>query len=50
VHRLLIVLVHHVGRTGRVVQGEGDDAIGILIPCDRVLCHIFCSAPRYSGA
>src|SRR5690606_31559243 len=40
-HRLLVVLVHHVGRTGRIVQRQGDDAVGVFIPLDRVLCHRF---------
>ena len=35
----LIVLVHHVGRPGRVVQRQGDDAVGILVPLDGVVCH-----------
>ena len=39
VHRLAVVLVHHVGRARRVVQRQGDDAVGILVPLDRVLCH-----------
>ena len=39
VHGLLVVLVHHVGRTGRVVQRQGDDAVGILVPLNGVLCH-----------
>ncbi len=39
VHGLLVMLVHHVGRTGRVVQRQGDDAVGILVPLDCVLCH-----------
>ena len=39
VHRLAVVLVHHVGRAGRVVQRQGDDAVGILVPLNGVLCH-----------
>src|SRR5690606_20227509 len=41
VHGFLVVLVHHVGRTGRVVQRQGDDAVGILVPLNSVLCHGF---------
>ena len=39
VHGFLVMLVHHVGRTGRVVQRQGDDAVGILVPLNGVLCH-----------
>ena len=39
VHGLGVVLVHHVGRAGRVVQRQGDDAVGVLIPLNGVLCH-----------
>jgi hypothetical protein len=39
VHRLLVVLVHHVRRPGRIVERQGDNAIGILVPLNCVLCH-----------
>ena len=39
VHRFGVMLVHHVGRAGRIVQRQRDDAIGVFIPVNRVLCH-----------
>ena len=41
VHGLLVVLVHHVGPAGGVVEGQRDDAVGILVPLNGVLCHGF---------
>ena len=45
VHGFLVVLVHHVGPTGGVVEGQGDDAVGILVPLNSVLCHGFSLTP-----
>jgi hypothetical protein len=45
VHRLLVVLVHHVGPTGGVVESQGDDAVGILVPLNGVFCHGFSLTP-----
>src|SRR6202011_5828925 len=38
-HGLGVMLVHHVGRPGRVVHRQRDDAVGVLIPLNGVLCH-----------
>ena len=39
VHGFGVVLVHHVRRPGRVVKRQRDDAVGILVPLNGVLCH-----------
>ena len=38
-HRLDVGFVHYVGRPRRVVHGQCDDAVGIFIPLNGVVCH-----------
>ncbi len=39
-HRLDVGLVHDVGRPRRVVHGQRDDAVGILVPLNCVVGHL----------
>ena len=39
-HRLDVGLVHYVGGPRRVVHGKRDDAVGILVPLNRVVSHV----------
>nr|VTO99412.1 hypothetical protein BIN_B_01923 [Mycobacterium kansasii] len=38
-HRLDVGLVHHVGRPRRVVHGQRDNAVGVLVPLDCIVGH-----------